>query len=136
MLPQTGVARLLTAVHHCDALAIRCTGEIPRTHPLVSAGRAPAFLAIELGAQAAAAMTAVGRQAASSTDSVRGRLVRVKTARFLHATLPLDTALAVTARLVAAASPLAVYDIEVRIGEEPHVTATLSIYALPPQAVA
>ena len=134
MLPQTGVARLLTAVHHCDATSIRGTGEISGAHPLVSAGRAPAFMAIELGAQAAAAMTAVARQALSSADPLRGRLVRVKHARFVHATLPAGTALAVTARLVAAAAPLAIYDIEVWVGDEAHVTATLSTFALPPQS--
>lgn len=135
LLPQTGVARLLTGVQHSDATSIRATGAIARTHPLASGDRAPSYLAIELGAQAAAALTALNG-AHDAPAPLRGRLVRVRTAAFAHATLPVETPLEVTARLVAVAPPLAVYEIEVGVDGTPHVTATLSTYALPARTAA
>lgn len=130
VVPQTGLARLLTTVWHCDASSIRAVGSIPCAHPLVSAGVAPAFLALELGAQAAAAMAVLARPEAGRSGPVRGRLVRVRSARFAQPTLPVDTPLDVTADLVAMSDPLAVYRIGVRVAGEERVTATLSTYAI------
>lgn len=133
LLPHTGLARLLRTIRESDASSIDATGEIPAAHPLVRDGRAPAFLAIELGAQAAAAMSALAGQGEGGSGPIRGRLVRVTVARFLQATLPVDTSLDVTARLVASAAPLAIYDVDVACAGAPQVTATISTYALPPQ---
>lgn len=135
LVPQTGVARLLTTVRHCDASSITAIGTIPGAHPLVHDGVAPAFLALELGAQAAAAMTAMTRLDGARSGPVRGRLVRVRAARFVQTTLPVDTPLDVTADLVAMSEPLAVYRIVVHVAGEERVTATLSTYAIAPPVV-
>ena len=132
LLPHTGTARLLTAVVRCDETSVTAVGEIPAAHPLVRDGQAPAFLAIELGAQAAAAMETMTRRAEHPSGPVRGRLVRVRAARFVHDTLPVNTPLDVTAHVVALASPLAVYRISVRLDGVERVTATLSTYVAGP----
>ncbi len=128
LLPHTGTARLLTAVLACDARSVTAVGEIPADHPLVCDGQAPAFLAIELGAQAAAAMEAAQRTDRPS-GPVRGRLVRIREAQFAGDTLPVNTPLDVTAQVLALASPLAVYRVSVRLDGEERVGATLSTYA-------
>lgn len=129
LLPHTGTARLLTAVVRCDDASVTAVGEILAAHPLVRDGQAPAFLAIELGAQAAAAMETMRRRAEHRTGPVLGRLVRVREAQFARDTLPVNTPLDVTACVLAQASPLAVYRISVRLDGVERVTATLSTYA-------
>ena len=59
LLPHTGTARLLTDVVRSAAGFIEATCLVPETHPLVVGGRAPCFLGLELGAQAAAALEAL-----------------------------------------------------------------------------
>lgn len=132
LLPHTGTARLLTAVVRCDETSVTAVGEILAAHPLVRQGQAPAFLAIELGAQAAAAMETMTRRAEHPSCPVRGRLVRVRAARFVSDTLPVNTPLDVTAHVMAMASPLAVYRIRVCLDGVERVTATLSTYAAGP----
>lgn len=129
LLPHTGMARLVTAVVGCDAVSVTAVGVIPAAHPLVHEGRAPAFLAIELGAQAAAAMEAMARRADHRPGPVSGRLVRVRDAQFAPGTLPVETPLEVTAQVLAMALPLAVYRIRVCLDGVERVTATLSTYA-------
>jgi predicted hotdog family 3-hydroxylacyl-ACP dehydratase len=129
LLPHTGTARLVTAVLRCDEASVAAVGEILAAHPLVRDGQAPAFLAIELGAQAAAVMEAMTRRESHETGPVHGRLVRVRDAQFVRDTLPVDTPLDVTAHVLAKAAPLAVYRISVRLDGVERVTATLSTYA-------
>lgn len=134
LLPHTGTARLLTAVVRCDDASVLAVGEIRADHPLVRDGQAPAFLAIELGAQAAAAMESMTRRGAPPSGPVRGRLVRIREAQFAHDTLPVNTPLDVTVHVLATASPLAVYRIRVCLEGVERATATLSTYATGPAA--
>ena len=133
-LPHTGVARLLTAVVRCDDASVLAVGEIRADHPLVGDGEAPAFLALELGAQAAAAMESLTRRGTSPSGPVRGRLVRIRDAQFARDTLPVNTPLDVTAQVVALALPLAVYRIRVCLDGVERATATVSTYASGPAA--
>jgi predicted hotdog family 3-hydroxylacyl-ACP dehydratase len=133
-LPHTGVARLLTAVVRCDDVSVLAVGEIRADHPLVRDGEAPAFLALELGAQAAAAMESLTRRGTSPSGPVRGRLVRIRDAQFARDTLPVNTPLDVTAQVVALALPLAVYRIRVCLDGVERATATVSTYASGPAA--
>jgi predicted hotdog family 3-hydroxylacyl-ACP dehydratase len=132
LLPHSGTARLLTAVVRADDASVLAVGEIPAAHPLVRDGQAPAFLALELGAQAAAALESMTRRGTSASGPVRGRLVRVREAQFARDTLPVNTSLDVTAQIVALASPLAVYRIRVSLDGVERATATLSTYATGP----
>ena len=130
LLPHTGVARFLTRIHDVTATTIDATGRVPREHALVSGTRAPSFLAIELGAQAAAAMEAVARRASGSSGAaVRGSLVRIRDARLLQPTFSADAMVHVVVDLVASAPPLAMYTLRAHVGDTAVVEATFSTHA-------
>ncbi len=129
LLPHTRSARLLTGVLRSGPGFIEATARVPAAHPLVAGGRAPCFLGLELGAQAAAALEALER-AASSGDTAPhvGYVVGVREAAFASPSLPVDTPLQVTATLSGAAPPLAIYRIEVRVDGIESLRATLSTH--------
>jgi predicted hotdog family 3-hydroxylacyl-ACP dehydratase len=120
-------------VESVSADTIVGTGLIAADHPLASNGLAPAALAIELGAQAAAAFESIGRQVAGGDPADfgarAGSLVRVREARFQRGDLPTSTRLLVTARLQGAAPPLAIYQIAVWLGEAPLVESIISTHS-------
>ena len=130
LLPHTGPALLLTGIVRSEPGTIEATGEVPAGHPLSSAGRAPCFLGLELGAQAAAALEAIARRSASAEEPGRiGYLVRVREARFLVADLPVETPLSVTASLEEALSPLSILRIRVSVGGVECLWAILGTYS-------
>ena len=133
LVPHTGVARLLTNIVASAPDVVEATGVIPPGHPLAADGLAPAFLAIELGAQAAAAMESLGRPVAPGRRAARqlGSLVRVREARFERALLPVDVPIHVTARLEAAAPPLAIYRIVSTLYGAAVLDAVISTHAGP-----
>jgi predicted hotdog family 3-hydroxylacyl-ACP dehydratase len=133
LVPHRRGARLLTAVASASPQSIEATGVIPPAHPLANGGRAPAFLAIEIGAQAAAAMEAIARrEAAGLVGGARpGRLVRIRDARFERDWLPVSTAIAVAAELIGAAGPLAIYQIRASVDGALVVEAVISTHAGP-----
>lgn len=124
-LPHTKTARLLTDIVRSDAARIEANGRIPSAHPLVTAGRAPCFLGIELGAQAAAAWQALAHEGDRAAPI--GRLARVREAVFLSPNLPVDTPLRVIAEVEATAPPLAIYRIRVSVGDIEALRATISV---------
>jgi predicted hotdog family 3-hydroxylacyl-ACP dehydratase len=129
LLPHTQTARLLDEiVRHGDGF-IEAVGRIPASHPLAHDGHAPCFLGLDMGAQAAAALEALERAAANGTATARmGQLVRARNASFARADLPTDAALVVTARLIGAAPPLAIYEICVSLASIESLRATISTY--------
>jgi predicted hotdog family 3-hydroxylacyl-ACP dehydratase len=129
LLAHGGVARLLTEVLRSSPDFVEAVGRVPVAHPLVTAGRAPSLLGLELGAQAAAALEALQGVAAGASGRPRvGYLVRVREASFLRADLPVDAPLGVTARLSGAAGALASYRIAVDFEGVEALRATLSVY--------
>lgn len=133
LLPHSGAARLLTRVVRNDSGLIEATGLIQASHPLVTAGRAPCFLGLELGAQAAAAQEALTRAAAKGQASAQiGQLARIREADFFRADLPIDTPIQVSARLEGAAPPLAIYRVSVSVEGVEHLRAVISTHAGPP----
>ena len=133
LLPHTGVARLLTEVLDISTTAIRGTGRIPAGHPLARGGAAPSLLAVEIGAQAAAAMEAIGRPGAphAAPEPQAGSLVRIREATFAQSSLPVETPLEVTAELIGSAPPLAMYRVRVTLQASVVVEATISTYSGP-----
>ena len=127
-LPHSRTARLLTNVLASDATSIEAEGEIEPSHPLVTADRAPNFLGIELGAQAAAALQALS-QTGERVEPVMGVLTRIREAIFSMPDLPAGTPLRVFAKLDGAAGPLAIYQIRVSAEGMEAVRATISITA-------
>jgi 3-hydroxymyristoyl/3-hydroxydecanoyl-(acyl carrier protein) dehydratase len=107
LLPHARPALLLRAVVEASEGTIACLAEVPPDHPLVVAGRFPAFLALEAAAQAAAALEALGRREAPGPRI--GYLVGIRDARFLAPSLPAGRPLRVSARLEGGAFPLSVY---------------------------
>lgn len=131
-VPQTGVARMIRDVVRADATSIVATATIDPAHPLVAGGAAPAFLGIEIGAQAAAALAASTAAAGVAPRAIGGRLVRVRDARFAGPALPVGPVLTVTAQCTGAFAPLASYVVQVCHDDAVLVTASLSTYALGP----
>jgi predicted hotdog family 3-hydroxylacyl-ACP dehydratase len=112
-LPHAPPALLVRGVVAASPEEIVCTAEVSAGHPLVRAGRFPALLAIEAGAQAAAALQALaaGAVGGEPREPRIGYLVGVREAAFAAATLPAGRPFQVTARLQGNAPPLAVYEI-------------------------
>jgi predicted hotdog family 3-hydroxylacyl-ACP dehydratase len=130
LLPHQRTARLLTQVLRHDGESIEAVGVISPSHPLAMQNGAPNFLALELGAQAAAALEALSRQDGHGGGEPRvGYLVRVRDAAFTSAVLPVGVPLSVTAVLEGTAPPLAMYRVTVTDGDEPLATALLSTYS-------
>lgn len=126
LLPHQGSALLLSEILSADRGEIRALGFIPTSYPLVTAGQAPGLLGIELGAQAAGALEALGGQTQGRRTG--GRLVRIEEATFVKPVLPAGCTLEISATREALAVPLAKYRIEVRCQDELCVTALLSVY--------
>ncbi len=119
-LPHRGPALLISTVDAVSATGVTATARVPAAHPLHDAGSVPAFLGIEIGAQAAAlhespAPSDAARDIAGQPR--RGRLVRVRDVAFDAPALPVDTPLQVTATLHGSAPPVAIYTIELRHGD-------------------
>jgi predicted hotdog family 3-hydroxylacyl-ACP dehydratase len=137
-LPHTSTARLLTRVVGCRSDAIEAWGAIPAAHPLAADGLAPAFVAIELGAQAAAAHEAMTRADASHGGAApqEGRLVRIRDARLTRPHVAVEIPIRVVARLIGSAPPLAVYEIETSASDGRVADAIISTWSAPPVAAA
>ena len=128
-MPHRGTALLLTGIERSGADFVEATARVPAGYPLVDGAGAPCFLGLEIGAQAAAAMAALGEpQEDGAAAPQAGYLVRVREASFLAAHLPVDTELSVTTRLEAVALPLTVHRITVACGETVLVRALLGLH--------
>jgi predicted hotdog family 3-hydroxylacyl-ACP dehydratase len=131
LIPHAPPARVLAEVLAGGAGGILCAGSIPGDHPLAAGGEVPGFLAIELGAQAAAALEALARQPGGRPRI--GYLVGVRDTH-LPARLPTGRTLHVTAVPAGAAAALAVYDMQV--AEEgaalPLASGTISTFLTEP----
>lgn len=114
-------------VPHAPPALLMRTGQvavIPEDNPFVKAGRAPAFVGLEAGAQAAAVLEA---QARSSGEPRIGYVVAIRNARFRTPWLPAGRPLPVTVKPAGSAPPLSIY--EVSVGEV--VTGLVSTYIAP-----
>jgi predicted hotdog family 3-hydroxylacyl-ACP dehydratase len=129
LLPHTGTARLLTEIVRSGRDFVEAICLVPASHPLATGDRAPCFLGLELGAQAAAVLEALDRATATGDSAPRvGYLVRVRAATFLRPDFPVDTPLFVTAHLERAAPPLGTFRISVSVDGIEFLQATLVTY--------
>ena len=102
---------------------------MPSSHALVRDGRAPSFLAIEIGAQAAAAFEVLRRlDRGGDVEPMDGRLVRVRGARIRRADVAADSPIRVVARQVGIMPPLAIYQIEAADTEGPVLDGIISTW--------
>jgi predicted hotdog family 3-hydroxylacyl-ACP dehydratase len=131
LIPHRGSARLVERILEWHHDRIECVGRIPLDSAFLVDGVAPAFLGLELAAQAAAALEGLARPSDDAPQERLGYLVGIKDARFAVSHLPGDVELRTSAVLVASAPPLAIYAISVRHGDVECVSATMSTYAAP-----
>jgi predicted hotdog family 3-hydroxylacyl-ACP dehydratase len=109
LLPHGPEARMLREIASSDGERLVARARIPAGGALGIEG-APAYLALEIAAQAAAAHGALGGPAGGGARS--GVLVGAKAVAFHRATLPVERDLVVRVRRTAAAPPLLVYEAE------------------------
>ncbi len=134
LLPQEDEARY---VHECvssDESGLDCLARIPDGNPFRTEGQhgteIPAFLALELGAQAAAAHEGVMRAASGAeATAVGGYVVRCRQAVFHRTALPADAVFRVRATCDEAAPPLRTYKISVGLDQTALVEGFVSTFA-------
>lgn len=112
--------------HAPPALLVRTSSVavIPEDNPFVEAGRAPAFVGLEAGAQTAAVLEALAR---SSGEPRIGYVVAIRNARFRTPWLPAGRPLPVAVTPAGSAPPLSIYEVDV--GDV--VTGLVSTYTVP-----
>jgi 3-hydroxymyristoyl/3-hydroxydecanoyl-(acyl carrier protein) dehydratase len=88
---------------------------IPEDSPFVAAGRAPAFVGLEAGAQTAAVLEALGRREGEGGPRI-GYVVAIRNARFRTPWLPAGRPLRVTVKPAGSAPPLSVYEVDLGDG--------------------
>jgi predicted hotdog family 3-hydroxylacyl-ACP dehydratase len=116
-LPHRGPARFITAVVSADATCATCRAEIPARSPYrladADGARVPSFLAIEMGAQAAAVLVAAAAPGDAAHTASPGMLVSVRNAEFSAETLPASASFRVVVRPGRNAPPLMGFGFEV-----------------------
>jgi predicted hotdog family 3-hydroxylacyl-ACP dehydratase len=125
---------LVTEVLEQSAEASICLASVPADSPFARGASFPAFLALEMGAQAAAAAELLARagEGRSAVEPRAGYVVGADRTELARARLPLDDEYEVRTRLLRAAPPLRVWQIEVlraRAGER-LATAEVSTFAV------
>jgi 3-hydroxymyristoyl/3-hydroxydecanoyl-(acyl carrier protein) dehydratase len=106
-----------------------CLGRIPAGCPLVSAGATPAFVALELAAQAAAVWE--GRRSRGlqgDAPPVTGYLVSIKDGKLHRTAIPAESDLFASVRLTARVPPLTMYAVEVVVEGSLALTATIGTF--------
>ncbi len=129
LLPHAPPAVLLESVLEQREDGLVCRGRIPSSSPFVSRGRAPAWVALEMAAQATAVLEALGRlKDRRSPRRRQGYLVRVRGARLAAPSIAAGRALRVLVWVEGVAPPLGIYRVEVRAGRGRILEAVLSTY--------
>ena len=129
LIPHRGKALFLRRVLRHEAESIDCVGVIPGTSPFVREGRAPAFVGLELAAQAAAALQALEGSDEGLLTPRSGYLVGVREARFTSAWIPAECEIHARVRRTGRAGPLAVHDVLVLVAGSECVAGVISTYA-------
>lgn len=109
LVPHRGAMLLVREVLERTEEGIVCTAAIPSGNPLCENGRAPAFLAMEAAAQAAAVFAALQSQGTGGSPRI-GYLVGIREAVFPVDSLPIDQPFRVEIRTAGGALALSLYD--------------------------
>jgi 3-hydroxymyristoyl/3-hydroxydecanoyl-(acyl carrier protein) dehydratase len=125
LVPHAPPALLLRTVLEASPEGASSIVVIPEDSPFVEAGRAPAFVGLEAGAQTAAVLEALDR--AGQAGPRIGYVVAIRNARFRTPWLPAGKPLPVTVKPAGSAGSLSIY--EVKVGEL--VTGLVSTYISP-----
>jgi 3-hydroxyacyl-[acyl-carrier-protein] dehydratase len=112
LIPHAPPALLIRTVLEASSEGASAIAVIPGNSPFVEAGRAPAYVGLEAGAQTAAVLEVLGREGGSPRI---GYVVAIRNARFRTPWLPAGQPLPVTVKPAGSAPPLSIY--EVKVGE-------------------
>ena len=127
LLPQHPPIRFVTGIAGEAADGLLCTARVPAAFSLVTDGSAPALVAIEAAAQAAALWEGLRRwREGGGAASRTGYLVALRDVVFFATDVPADTDLVASVRLVAAAPPLTHYAVEVDQGPRRILRGTIA----------
>jgi predicted hotdog family 3-hydroxylacyl-ACP dehydratase len=126
-LPHSGPALLIERVAAVEDDVIHCIGRVPPDSPFRSGAEVPAYLGIEMGAQAAALQDLLARDAQCDAEA-HGFIVAVRTASFQRAQLPADAAFEVEARREVSMPPLHHFSLRVSLDGNVVVEAEVSTY--------
>jgi predicted hotdog family 3-hydroxylacyl-ACP dehydratase len=134
LVPHRGSMLLVRAVLAAGAESLTARAAVSPANPLVAAGLAPSWLALEAAAQAAALHEALGRSAEPGTPSAPriGYLVSVRDAE-LGASFAAGAPMLVTVREAGGAGGLATYEVEAVLEADGRLAARgrLATYTLP-----
>lgn len=130
LLPHSGVARLLTRVIEVGPVSIACEGAVSLNSPYLRAGRCPAWMGIELAAQAAALLELLPRasDALEGSPSSLGYIVRLRGIRCARSFFQPESPLTALATRLTASPPLFVYAIRVADSQGILLEGQISMY--------
>ena len=129
LIPHAPPARFIRGVVEVLADGIVCAAEIPSSHPLAEEDRVPSFLGLEMAAQAAAVLEALGRSERAPGPRL-GYLVGLRDVRLGAPHLTTDRPMRVEVRLHGSAPPLAMYRVSLGDPGVEVVTGMISTYAV------
>lgn len=128
LLPHSSRARLVRRVLAHDGRQLMAEAVFTPDYPACEPEGVPAFVGIEIGAQALAALHALGATTPPGTRPTPGFVVRVHDAEFACTHLPVGVPIAVTAVIDASAGALVQARVVVEVGGATAVTANVSTY--------
>jgi len=115
LVPHTPPALLVERVLEVSPAGASALVVIPEDNPFVAAGRAPAFVGLEAGAQTAAVLEALTHREGGGKPRI-GYVVAVRNARFRTPWLPAGRPIRVTVKPAGSAPPLSIYEVELGEG--------------------
>jgi predicted hotdog family 3-hydroxylacyl-ACP dehydratase len=129
LLPHRPPMCFVTSILSETADGLTCAGRVPAGSPLVHSGSAPALVALEVAAQAAAAWEGLLRWRERGHAAPRiGYLVALRAVAFFAERFPADRILSATVHLEAAAQPLSHYRVDVSLDNMPIVRGTIATF--------
>jgi len=129
LLPHEGPARLLVRVVDSSPDSIVAEAAVERTAPYVIDGAVPSYVALEMAAQAAAALEAIeSRRQGDGSAPRTGFLVRARRVRLEAAEFAPARPLRVTVQRIARAGPLHTYRARVSSPDGPLLDGELSTF--------
>ncbi len=133
-VPHAPPALLVESLMGRDERGARGIARIPAASPFVVAGVAPSYLGLELAAQTAALVEAVGREEGDEEKGAprEGYLVASRNARFFVPSLPAEESLDVILAFAGSASPLAMYEVRIERSGAILVEGTISTWIAEP----
>ena len=132
LLPHRPPMRLVEAIESEMDGGVSCAVRVPERSAFDAAGSAPALVALEMAAQAAAASEALRRFREEGVAGPRvGYLVGARDVEFTRARVPVGESLHATVRLSGMALPLCTYAFDVARGTEVVARGTLSTWLTP-----